>query len=458
MWKAGGLEFPAVFVPSFVDRRRPPPRRCFVDDSLYDRDRYEGGDEDDRRAYYTAVTRSQKYLFLTGARRRTIVVRSKKSRIEMLPHPFIGEMGGSAFAGPAVPPRRESGLAPRAGRGGALSASFGSLGAYGRCPYEYKMRHVFGFSAGAPPASGYGASMRGVLGRIHSEYARKGAAPTDREIAGIFDDLFRLRFVPGGAGTAMRRRGEGLARIYAELLGGGSVGALDAGRRFEFALGGALVTGSIDLLDADGGTEAVDLAGDGADLGELARFYACAAGGPPGRRPAVAAVRRLGGKRRGVDVGGAALEGTRRGISEKVGRILSLDFEASPGDAKCGECDFKALCRHKGFEVGVGPGPGRPPTGQRAGDGQRLKKPEPTPETIEKARRLADDPRTARNADGSYAVPSSSPGQAYTATASKCHCRGFLTYHKRRPWSEPTCSHVEAVKILEGRRAARGSG
>ena len=426
IWKARGLEFPAVFVPSFVDRRRPAPRRCFVDDSLYDRGRYEGGDEDDRRAYYAAVTRSQKYLFLTGARRRTIVVRSKKSVNEILPHPFVGEMGGGEFAGPAVPPSRESGLAPRAGRAGMFPASFGSLGAYGRCPYEYKMRHVFGFSAGAPPASGYGASMRGILGRIHSEYARKGAVPTDREIGGMFGDMFRLRFAAGGAGAAARRRGRRLAKGYAELLGGGSVGALDAGRRFEFPLGGALVTGSIDLLDADGGTEAVDLAGDGgdgADLGELARFYACAAGGPPGRRPAVAAVRRLDGKRDEVDVGSAALERTRRGISEKVGRILSLDFGAAPGDAKCGECDFKALCRHKGFEVGVGAGPGRPPKGPRAGDGRRPKKPEPTRETIEKARRLADDPRTARNADGSYAVPSSGPGRAHTATASKCDCR-----------------------------------
>ena len=40
-------------------------------------------------------------------------------------------------------------------------------------------------------------------------------------------------------------------------------------------------------------------------------------------------------------------------INGSVESILSGSFDAAPGDKKCQGCDFRALCRHKGFDVGV---------------------------------------------------------------------------------------------------------
>ena len=474
IWKAKGLEFPAVFVPSFDERRRQSPRRYFVDDSLYDRKRYDGGVEDDRRAYYTAVTRSQKYLFLTGARRKSITVRYPPSRKNYRPHPFIKEMGDGAFAGPAVPQARKSGLAPRPGRGGTFPTSYSSLSIYGRCPYDYKVRHVFGFNAGVPSAFGYGTNIHNILNRIHSEYVQKGSAPTDAEIGGMFDDMFHLRFAPGGMGDEMKKKGARLVRNYVDLHKDDFGRILDTERRFEFVLGDALITGSIDLLKrTDGRGEVTDVEiidfktesekGDGRyklDHKEQARFYAHAVKNSLGYRPSRAVVHHLDGNRRDVvDIGDAALEATREGISEKVDRIIGGDFAAAPGDAKCGGCDFRALCRHKGFDVGVGFEPARSSkkSWKSAAGGGQAGGLAASPYVLERARRLAADPRTARNADGTYTVPSSSPGAAYRVTISACRCLGFKKHLSLNPGTAPTCSHVEAVKILERRRLARRS-
>ena len=63
--KAKGLEFPVVFIPNFVSKRPPRGNTHLIDTHLYPRERYAGNEEDERRLYYTAITRSEKYLFIT---------------------------------------------------------------------------------------------------------------------------------------------------------------------------------------------------------------------------------------------------------------------------------------------------------------------------------------------------------------------------------------------------------
>src|SRR6185312_8514614 len=98
IWKSKGLEFPVVFVPTFVKKQKRRPNNSFVDSTLYNSDRYGGNVEDDRRAYYTAITRSQKYLFLTGSKQRRIVVKNKPSIREIHPHPFLSEIVNTFFS------------------------------------------------------------------------------------------------------------------------------------------------------------------------------------------------------------------------------------------------------------------------------------------------------------------------------------------------------------------------
>ena len=69
MHKAKGLEFPVVLMPYLNNKRKGRGPDVFLDDSLYDADRYDGGKEEERHVYHVALTRAEKYLFLSGHER-----------------------------------------------------------------------------------------------------------------------------------------------------------------------------------------------------------------------------------------------------------------------------------------------------------------------------------------------------------------------------------------------------
>jgi len=78
--RAKGLQFPVVFMPNLVSGRFPArgrPRQWFVPPELFDISRYVGTTEDERRLFYVAITRSEKYLFLSGSRNVTGLQREK---------------------------------------------------------------------------------------------------------------------------------------------------------------------------------------------------------------------------------------------------------------------------------------------------------------------------------------------------------------------------------------------
>jgi DNA helicase-2/ATP-dependent DNA helicase PcrA len=65
--QAKGLEFPIVFVPSLIEGRFPSalmgrPQRWYVPAHLFDRERYEGREDDEARLLYVAMTRAKELL------------------------------------------------------------------------------------------------------------------------------------------------------------------------------------------------------------------------------------------------------------------------------------------------------------------------------------------------------------------------------------------------------------
>ena len=452
IWKAKGLEFPAVFMPSFEKRRGRAAPGLFVDDHLYDSARYRGDAEDERRAYYVAVTRSQKYLFITGAARHEAGL-SRKTPYD--PHPLAAEMFGDEFSG-AVKIRTggaDAATPPR--HAGTIPSSFSELSLYDRCPHDYRLRHDMGFNAGVPPAFGYGTNIHNILNKIHSDYIRNRRVPTKGEIAGIFDEMFYMRFAPGRQSENMRKAGIGVVENYVRTHGSDFGRILETEKRFEFAMGDALISGSIDLLkkvDGDGrvgSLEIIDFKTDKRadyqlDHREQVRFYAHAVQASLGHLPKRATIHYLDTERtEDVDIGAAELDRTRDGIIKKIDMIKTRRFGPAPEESKCRGCDFKAICAHKGFEVG--PGFGAAPRGGKDG---RPAAPVVSDSMRKKAQTLAAG-GVVENADGTYEVESSSsPGHSYTVSGMRCTCRGFRNSSKRHPGTEPTCSHVEAVRIF----------
>lgn len=478
IWAAKGLEFPVVFVPSFDKRKRPNPQPVFIDDGLYDKARYDGSEADDRRAYYTAVTRSQKYLFLTSAKMRNIGATRPVPKKDRAPHPLLNEMAGPEFsaANPINAPKIPGSATSYHDK--LIQSSYSEISAYDRCPYDYKFRHVMGFSAGAHAAFGYGAAVRDILSYLHAASMRDGAVPDDGEIKRAFDRMFRLRFATKALNASMKNAGIQAVKNYARAHGRDFERVLGTGKRFELPVGGALISGSVDLLksagtDGKGSVEVIDfnfdqLGDDGQhdpDHSEQVRFCAYAVRASLGYRPETATVHRLHTQEKNaVDVNHAALDAARDKIAEKVGLIRAGRFDPTPEEAKCRGCDFRALCQHKGFAVG----PGFPPesgklggrTARTGGDlpaSGRSESPV-SAAVLRKARKLAETGSVARNADGSYTVASSTAqGKSYTVSSDlKCTCKGFIEYPyrysdrypDRYPDAIPTCSHVEAVKIF----------
>ena len=467
IWKAKGLEFPAVFMPSSDKRGAWPQERTFIDGSLYESGRYSGGEEDERRAFYVAATRAQKYLFVTSAARKEAGA-EKGSRNRKTPHRFVSEIRGPEFAPAALAGRPKAPAGAGASPGAPLQSSYSEISAYGRCPHDYRLRHVMEFNPGVPNVFNYGTCIHNILNYLHAEFMDGKGVPDERRILGAFESMFHLRFASEAQNEAMKKSGIDMVTRYVRDYGKDFGRMQDAEKRFEFEMGGALVSGSIDqVLSADGGPRIIDFKvgrrGRIDERAEQVRLYACAARSSLGYRPGSAAIHGLRDQdTEEVGVGDRELEEAASAIAQKIAGIAGGKFEPAPEESKCLACDFRALCPHKGFEVGPKFKPTR--DGKRAAPREEAgddMQPEGAGRSMvsksmaEKAGKLASLAR--ENADGSFSVPSSTdPSKAYTVSADmRCECRGFAEYPHRHPGTAPTCSHAEAAKALRARRSGQ---
>jgi hypothetical protein len=164
------------------------------------------------------------------------------------------------------------------------------------------------------------------------------------------------------------------------------------------------------------------------------------------------------------------LEETKVKIQQKVDKIVSGAFQASPDQQKCGGCDFRAMCSHKSFTVGVNFKPAKSAKkessmrssddvdGKRDGESDAPIQPTiVSGRTRTRAESLLLN-NVTRNTDDSFQVKSGSdPSKSYRVTENKCECKGFRNYHVRHPGSVPTCSHMEAVKLFKKKKGTLDS-
>src|SRR5205823_3115430 len=148
--QAKGMEWPTVFVPALQKNRFPSTAggkgrskwhilpRVAVPDAA----RYDGSTDDERRLFYVALTRSKKFLYCSFAP-------TPGNQLYAQPSQFLGEFVRSpqvltrATAVPSVKtlkprPRRET---PN------VVLSFSELKYFFECPYQFKLRFVYGFNA-----------------------------------------------------------------------------------------------------------------------------------------------------------------------------------------------------------------------------------------------------------------------------------------------------------------------
>ena len=354
--RAKGLEFPVVFMSNLVDGRFPTrslPFDVWIPDDLFERSRYEGGLEDERRLFYVAVTRSQKYLFLTGARKIPSLITEKR------PSVFFDEFPEDyALTEPIDDPtEREEASIEMEEPLRNFPTSYSDLRYYDRCPYNYKLRFIYGFNPGVDMALGYGRNVHNILNMIHKDY--KERVPTGDEIEDIIYKNFYMRYAPEAYQERFKKSVMKLINKYVGRYGGDFNLVLETEKPFEFSIGNGLISGSIDLikkLDKKGNVEGIEIVDFknkedkefATDYEKQLKLYAIASLRSLGLNPKKATVHHLDdGKLSEVDISSVELNRVENEIKDEIDKITDRHFPKNPEGKKCRNCDFKLICNKK---------------------------------------------------------------------------------------------------------------
>jgi DNA helicase-2/ATP-dependent DNA helicase PcrA len=169
-----GLEWPVVFIPQLV-RNRFPSRGGggrtvwhLLPEAAFDNStRYKGGLEDERRLFYVAITRAQKFLHMSWAPHDANQAARAPSDFfhEVLASKYVKRRSPDYSARKRLEPRAKSSVAN-------VTLSFSDLKYFFECPYQFKLRILYGFNAPLDEALGFGKSLHDVLAEVHARALR----------------------------------------------------------------------------------------------------------------------------------------------------------------------------------------------------------------------------------------------------------------------------------------------
>lgn len=258
---AKGLEFGAVFLADVCANRFPSSRAKtavkvpFDPDFDVNPDRLSDNDnhDDERRLMYVALTRAERYLFITASGGR-------KSQFFRKLSGLITEVGGRVADGPldisGTVEYRPSAIS----RESRLTTSFSDLRYFFECPHDFYLRNVLGFTPTIGQEFGYGRGLHNLLRIIHSDPRRWAELASDRNrlraaVKSLVDQgMFYLRYTVGDPLQNLQNRAiEGVVE-YVETYSG-ELEKLDFEPEKEFETlipkENLLIAGAIDVIRLD---------------------------------------------------------------------------------------------------------------------------------------------------------------------------------------------------------------
>lgn len=385
--KAKGLEFPVVFVVDVEAGRFPKSRRSYggwlpvpVVAAAVGRGAYQSTANEEARLFYTAITRAERFLYVTGTERLPGGLRaSRRSAYSLrLSAPGISTDPLVAPAGLTVAapqPRIDETVVP---------TTFSEIRYYLRCPRDYLFRKVYGFSPPITEMFGFGMTVHATVGKLHEAFPDR--APTTDEAEQVAESVFHLKHVPPSRDPANHPGGYERAKQaarhvvaeYAAEYGGDFSRSRQVEVPFEVPITKAVISGAIDLLlredregrileasiidfkAMEGGEE--PLQGERLQWTELTlqvQLYAKAAREVLGENARTGFVHLLKDNQRiDIPVDDAAVDSAVANVEWAVDRILAQEYPMRPEASKCEGCDFALLCPKRPEEFGL---PGMPP-------------------------------------------------------------------------------------------------
>lgn len=350
--QAKGLEWPVVFLPSLTSRRFPSsnsgraqtwlvPESCFGPDPQA---RYEGGDADERRLFYVAITRARDAVYLSHPRR-------KKNKLS--PSPYLREIAGTQVIPvmKALPPPPIEAVLPKHE---PVELSFSDLADHEHCGHSYRLGRVFGFQREVAEELGYGKAVHHVLRTLAERRRATGKTPSAAEIEQMVETELFVPFANRPSYEQMERRVKALVATYVGSYEADLERVWATERPFEMRFSKGILAGRADvILDREGGlSDALaivdykvntDAERDERYTRQL-QVYAAAARGE-GLTVDALYLHALRGDRRdsvphASDLTDAAVQWAER----EVTAIAEARFPALAEQTKCADCDYLRIC------------------------------------------------------------------------------------------------------------------
>lgn len=248
--QAKGMQYPAVFVPC-LRRNRFPSRRqgglnlfhVIPESAVPDADRYRGTNDDERRLFYVAVTRAQKYLYLSfSPGSSSQYAKPSEFMAEVTAVPFVSTSDNGL---PANLPR----LAPQPKvETPQVTLSFSELKYLFECPYQFKLRFMYGFNAPLHEALGYGRGLHDALAEMHKR-ALEGDLATPAEIDDLVARHLHTPYAYPALREALQRSARDSLSRYLRLHGGDLERTVHSEKQIQVHIApGITVDGRIDLV------------------------------------------------------------------------------------------------------------------------------------------------------------------------------------------------------------------
>jgi DNA helicase II / ATP-dependent DNA helicase PcrA len=381
--KAKGLEFPVVFVVDVQSGRFPGNRRNYsgwlprsLMNPAIQRGAYQNNREGEIRLFYTAITRAERFLYVTGCQTLPAGRRQNQQSVfwQELNHDQISTDSTTIPAG-----LQDENPRPRIDEN-VMPTSFSEIRYYLLCPKNYQFRKQFGFNPVVPDLYGYGLTIHTSIGKLHQDFVNQ--APTQQEAETTTRNTFHLKHVPPSQNNNPGPYERGLENAvnvvnnYVRDYQTDFTFTKQVEQRFEIPARHTVISGAIDLLvheNEQGEINDVTVIdfksmnapdeGETLDWTELSlqvQLYARASNLVLGQNARTGSVHLLRDNQRvEIPIDDESINRSVRNIEWAVDRIIEEDFPMRPAQQKCAACDFRQLCSkvHQDFRAAQVPPP-----------------------------------------------------------------------------------------------------
>lgn len=352
--QAKGMQWPVVFLPQIVRNRFPMKKQggrtawhLLPKDAFENQARYEGSLEDERRLFYVAMTRSQKFLHMTWSPTPGNKLAKQESEFfhDVLGSKFVKRMQQNYDARLKLTPTPRSAVAN-------VVLSFSDIKYFFECPYQFKLRTLYGFNAPLHEALGYGKGLHDALAEVHKRVLNGGHASPD-EAEELITRHLRTPYAYQALRDALHEAGKKVLAAYISKNQAEFANLELSEKVISVSLGdGVSVAGRIDLVKRLDTSEVsiVDLkSSDRAQAEDVTEaqlhVYAMGYEELTGKNADYVEIYELDvGKQKRRSVDEEMLDSIRGQVKNVAGALRANTLNVKPHVKTCGTCDFRRLC------------------------------------------------------------------------------------------------------------------